>query len=110
MFKAYGFSLSSAFYVGARQGGPDWSDQRLSAIGHYTQLGYVIAESVRARRPLLVLCCPTGAGDDQHDVAGGLNVFFHGHAFKWQTSVSVRFHEGRDAPDMRFQAQLTLAL
>jgi len=38
-------------------------------------------------------------------------VFFRGHAFKWQTFVSVRFQprDGRDTHDMRLQSQLSLA-
>ena len=53
---------------------------------------------------------PRGAGS-QHDVAGGLNVFFRGHRFKWQNVASVRIqpHGGRDGLDVRFQSQLTLA-
>lgn len=110
MFKARGLSLSSALYAGSRQDGPRWSDQRLTAFGHYTQLGYVIARRFEpvARYSFVR---PGGEGNDQHDVAGGLNVFFRGHAFKWQTFVSVRFQprDGRDTQDMRLQSQLSLA-
>lgn len=110
MLKARGLSLSSALYAGSRQDGPRWSDQRFSAFGHYTQLGYVIA---RRFEPVVrySFMLPGGQGNDQHDVAGGLNVFFRGHAFKWQTFVSVRFQprDGRDTQDMRLQSQLSLA-
>ncbi|NJK33012.1 MAG: hypothetical protein HC927_11700 [Deltaproteobacteria bacterium] len=110
MFKARGFSLSSALYVGTRQGGPRWSDQRFRAIGHYTQVGYVIAQRLEpvVRYSLLA---PAGADEDQHDVAGGLNLFVRGHAFKWQNFVSVRFHDhdGVATHDVLIQSQLSLA-
>lgn len=109
-FKAYGASLASALYVGSRQHGPRWSDQRLRGIGHYTQLGYVIANQLEpvVRYGFLL---SDGDGNDQHDVAGGANVFFHGHAFKWQNFVSVRFQagDGSDRQDVRFQSQLSLS-
>ncbi|MCY1013350.1 porin [Nannocystis pusilla] len=110
MFKARGLSLSSALYAGSRQAGPRWTDQHFSALGHYTQLGYVIAKRFEpVVRYSFVL--PGGEGNHQHDVAGGLNVFFRGHAFKWQTVVSARFqsHDGRATPDVRLQSQLGLA-
>lgn len=104
-FKAHGLALSSAVYVGTRQAGKRWSDQRLHAIGHYTQLGYVIAKRFEpvVRYAFLL---PDGEGSDQHDLAGGLNVFVHGHAFKWQNFVSIR---ASDTRDVRFQSQLSLA-
>ncbi len=110
MFKARGLSLSAALYAGSRQAGPRWSDQRLSAVGHYTQLGYVIA---RRFEPVTrySFVRPGGEGNDQHDLAGGLNVFIRGHQFKWQTFVSARFQapDGKTTPDMRVQSQLSLA-
>jgi hypothetical protein len=110
MFKARGLSLSAALYAGSRQAGPRWSDQRLSAFGHYTQLGYVIA---RRFEPVTrySFVRPGGEGHDQHDLAGGLNVFIRGHHFKWQTFVSARFQpsDGKTTPDMRVQSQLSLA-
>lgn len=110
MVKARGFSLSSALYVGARQHGPRWIDQRFSAVGHHTQVGYVIARRFEPVVRYAVLL-PRGPGNDQHDVTGGLNVFLRGHRFKWQNFVSVRLrpHDGRDAHEVRFQSQLTLA-
>jgi len=110
MFKAHGLALSAALYAGSRQEGPRWSDQRLSALGHYTQLGYVIARRFEpVARYSFVL--PGGEGNDQHDVAGGLNVFLRGHAFKWQTFVTARFQhpDGKTTPDIRVQSQLSLA-
>lgn len=110
MFKAHGFSLSSALYAGTRQAGPRWSDQRLAAFGHYTQLGYVIAKRFEpvVRYSLLL---PVGEGNDKHDIAGGLNLFFRGHALKWQNSVSLRFQpgDGLDVQDVLIQSQLSLA-
>lgn len=110
MLKFRGLSLSSALYAGSRQDGPRWSDQRFGAFGHYTQLGYVIA---RRFEPVVryAFILPGGGGNDQHDVAGGLNVFFRGHAFKWQTSVSVRVQprDGSDTRDTRLQSLLSLA-
>ena len=110
MFKARGLSLSSALYVGSRQAGPRWTDQRFGAFGHYTQLGFVIAKRFEpVVRYSFVL--PGGDGNGHHDVAGGLNVFFRGHAFKWQTVVSARFQPqgGSAAPDLHLQSQLSLA-
>lgn len=103
-FKAHGLALSSAVYVGTRQAGPRWTDQRVHAIGHYTQLGYVIAKRFEpvVRYAFLL----DGEGRDQHDLAGGLNVFVHGHAIKWQNFVSIR---ASDTRDVRFQSQLSLA-
>lgn len=110
LLKAHGFSLSSALHAATRKAGPRWSDQRFSALGHYTQLGYVIAnrfEPVLRYSALL----PEGKHNDQHDLAAGLNVFFHGHAFKWQTSASARLQprHGRETRDVRFQSQISLA-
>lgn len=109
MLKAYGFSLSSALHVGARQDGSAWADQRFDAIGHYTQMGYVIAGCVE---PVVryAFSMPADGAGDQHDLAAGLNLYFHGHAFKLQSVVTVRLLEGRDEPDVRFQSQLTLSL
>jgi MFS family permease len=110
MFKASGFSLSSAVYVGTRQAGPRWSDQRLATLGHHTQLGWVVAKRFE---PVVryAFVRPMGEGREQHDVAGGLNLFFRGHAFKWQNSVSVRFQpgEGFAEPDVLLQSQLSVA-
>ncbi|WP_373046957.1 porin [Vulgatibacter sp.] len=111
MFKSYGTSLTSAIYVGTRQDGSDWSDQRFSGIGHYTQLGHVIAGRFEpvVRYSFLL---PEGPAPDRHEVAGGLNVFFHGHALKLQNVVTVGLQPGggSDTQDVRFQSQLTLAL
>jgi EmrB/QacA subfamily drug resistance transporter len=110
MFKAHGFSLSSALYLGSRQAGPRWSDQRFHAMGHYTQLGYVVAHRVEpVVRYAVVL--PDGRGNGQHEAAAGLNVFFHGHAFKWQTFVTARLQpgDGPNTPGVSLQSQLTLA-
>lgn len=108
--KARGFALASAVYVGTRQVGPRWSAQRLSAVGHYTQLGYVIARRFEPVVRYAVLL-QRGAGNDQHDLAGGLNVFFRGHALKWQNFVSVRLQprDGRATQDVQVQSQLTLS-
>ncbi len=110
MFKARGLSLSSAFYFGTRQAGPRWSDQRPSALGHHTQLGYVIADQFEpVVRWSSVL---RDGGEDQHDASGGLNVFVRGHALKWQNFVTVRFQPddaGFVPRDVLLQSQLTLA-
>jgi hypothetical protein len=110
MVKAHGFSLSSAVYAGTRQGGSRWSDQRLHALGPYTQLGYVIADRFEPVARYSVLL-GQGVGNDQHDLAGGLKVFFRGHAFKWQNFVSVRVqpHDGQLTRDLSFQSQLSLS-
>jgi hypothetical protein len=107
--EAHGFSLSSAFYVGAQQDGQRWPAQRLAAIGHHTQLGYVIAQRVE---PVVryAMVMPTRTGETRHDLAGGLNVYLHGHGLKLQTFVSARFQRGLQAPDVRLQSQLSLAL
>lgn len=106
MIKARGWSLSSALYVGSRQAGPRWSDRRLDAFGHYTQLGRVIA-----RRFEPVVRYSALLPDPSHDVTGGLNVFFRGHPFKWQTFATVRFQprDGASGHDMRVQTQLSLS-
>lgn len=109
MLKAHGLSLTSAFYLIARQRGPQWARQPLSAVGHHTQLSYLIRRRVEpvARYAMLV---PVGDGAPQHDLTGGLNVYVHGHSLKLQTAVSARFHEGPRSPDLLLQSQLTLAL
>lgn len=108
MFKAYGLSLTSAFYVGGRQREASGSNLRYGAIGHYTQLGYVIAGVVE---PVVRYSLMIPARDAaQHDVAGGLDVYFQGHALKLQSFVTVRFEDTRDRPDVRFQAQLSMSL
>jgi hypothetical protein len=53
---------------------------------------------------------PLGAGDARHDVAGGLNVYLHGHALKLQAFASARFADRTRAPDVRLQGQLSVAL
>ncbi len=109
VLKAHGLSLTSAFYVAAHRGGPGGPEPRLSAIGHHTQLGYVIAGLVE---PVVryALSMPVGESDDVHDLAGGLNLYFHGHALKLQTFASVRLREGQSAPEVRLQSQLSLSL
>ena len=109
VLEAHGFSLSTAFYVGAQQDGQCWPAQHLTAIGHHTQLGYVIAHRVE---PVVryAMVMPTRAGEARHDVSGGLNLYLHGHGLKLQTFVSARFEGGLHAPDVRLQSQLSLAL
>lgn len=109
ILKARGFSLSSAFYVGAQQDGQRWPAQHLTAIGHHTQLGYVIANRVEPMVRYAVLT-PTRHGETRHDLAGGLNLYLQGHGLKLQTFVSARFEGGLHAPDVRLQSQLSLAL
>jgi MFS family permease len=108
--KVRGLALSAAQYVGFRQGGPRWSDQSLTAIGHHTQLGYTIARRVE---PVVryALRLPIDGGPPQHDVAGGLNLFFHGHAIKWQTFATTSWppREGGTLPDLRVQSQVSLS-
>lgn len=109
MFMARGFSLASAVYARTRQDGPRGWNQSLDAVGHHTHLGYVIARRVEpVVRYAVVL---EGEPHATHDVAGGLNVFFLGHAIKWQTSVSARLgtRDGRSTADLHLASQLGVA-
>lgn len=108
-FKAYGFSLTSAIYVGARQGGQHWLDQRLRSVGHYTQIGYLVAHAIEPVLRYSVLASVDGS-DTQHDFEAGLNVYFHGHALKLQNVVRVRLEDQTGARDVRLQSQLSFAL
>lgn len=109
-FKADGLALTSAIYVGSHQDGPRWWDRDAVALGHYAQVGYVIGGRVE---PVIRLSSvlPAGAGNDRHELAGGLNLFFRGHALKWQTFVTsdLQPRDGRDTRDVRVQSQLGLA-
>lgn len=108
-FMARGFSLSSAVYARATQDGARWSNQRLGAVGHHTQLGYVIAKRVE---PVVRYTVVQGADTAAtHDIAGGLNVYLRGHAIKWQTSVSARLgaRDGRPTTDLHLSSQLGVA-
>lgn len=109
MLEAHGLAVSSAVYVRGRQHGQRWPQQRLSAVGHHTQLSYVIAQRVE---PVLryALIRPFDGGETLHDLTGGLNLYFEGHALKLQTEVSARFRGGQPAPDVRLETQLTVAL
>ncbi|MFN7142940.1 MAG: porin [Myxococcota bacterium] len=117
LFKAHGFSLSSAIYVRASQDGEAVSDRRLDAVGHYTQAGYVIADRVEPVVRYAFLMPVDGEGDT-HDVSGGLNLFFRGHALKLQTNVGVRevlahpvgVRDSEKTRDVYVTSQLTLAL
>lgn len=106
---AHGFSLSSALYVSARQRGQRWSQQAFSAVGHHTQLSYVIGERAEPVVRYAVLR-ETSGGATQHEVAGGLNLYLQGHSLKLQTAVSARFRGAQPTPDVRVQAQLSAAL
>lgn len=102
--KAYGLSLASALYVGARRSGSTES----ATLGHSTQIGYVIAGVVEpVVRYAFVL---PSEGPGRHDLAGGLNVYFEGHALALRTSVAVRLEGTADAPDVLLQSQLALSL
>lgn len=110
MFKAEGFTLSSAVTLGSTQRGRRWPDQRVSAVGHHTQLGYVIGDRVEPVVRYSVLL-PRGEGATQQDLAGGANVYLRGQAFKWQSFVSVRFQprDGRGTHDVSLKSQLSLS-
>lgn len=88
-FKAHGFALSSATYVSARQDGTAPSDRHVDAVGHATQVGYVIAEQIEpvVRYAFLL---PRDGEADTHDASAGVNVFLRGHALKLQGDVGVR--------------------
>ncbi len=109
-FMVRGFALSSAAYARARPTGSRWSNQRLSALGHHTQLGYVIAKRVE---PVVRYAVVVGGGEPavRHDVAGGFNVFLRGHAIKWQTFVTAGLgsRDGRSSADLRLSSQLGVA-
>ncbi|MBL8948030.1 MAG: hypothetical protein JNK45_32950, partial [Myxococcales bacterium] len=96
-------------YARATQDGARWSNQRLGAVGHHTQLGYVIAKRVE---PVVRYTVVQGADTAAtHDIAGGLNVYLRGHAIKWQTSVSARLgaRDGRPTTDLHLSSQLGVA-
>jgi hypothetical protein len=108
-FMVRGFALSSAAYARARPTGSRRSNQRLSALGHHTQLGYVIAKRVE---PVVRYAVVVGGEPVvRHDIAGGLNVFLRGHAIKWQTFVSAELgsRDGRSTADLRLSSQVGVA-
>ncbi|MBL9023972.1 MAG: MFS transporter [Myxococcales bacterium] len=109
LFKVHGLSLSSALHVGSEQDGPSWLSRRLGALGHYTQVGQVIAHRVEPVVRYSFLRPAHGA--DQHDFTGGFNVFFHGHAIKWQSFATLRLEpsERSNGRDLRLQTQLSIA-
>ncbi|HOX42484.1 MAG TPA: porin [Myxococcota bacterium] len=96
--KAYGFSLGGAFFVSARQraagagGETGFADQELAASGAYLQAGYLIAERVE---PIVryTLVVPEGRKSAQ-EAAAAVSVYFHKHAFKWQTQYAARVNPG----------------
>lgn len=110
MLKARGFSLSSAIHVGARQTGSNWREQQLHAVGHYTQIGHVIAHRFEPVARYAVLARP-GNAVIEHDVAGGFNLFVRGHALKWQNSVNVRLRPelGHHTADVSVRSQLSVS-
>ncbi|MEZ4266744.1 MAG: hypothetical protein R3F39_10230 [Myxococcota bacterium] len=110
MFKAEGFTLTSAVTLGYTQRGRRWPDQRLNAVGHYTQVGYVVGNRVEP----VVRCSfllPRGEGANHHDLAAGANLYIRGQAFKWQSVVSVRLQprDGSGTRDVSLQSQLSLS-
>lgn len=108
-FMAHGVSLGAAVYARTRQHHAPWSSQRLDAIGHHAQLGYVIARRVE---PVVryALVQPIGV-TATHELAGGLTVYLRGHAIKWQTSVSARLggRDGRTTTGITLASQLGVA-
>lgn len=107
--KAHGFSAALSLYAGDRDAEPDAPTQHVRGFGHSLQLGYVIAGRVEPVLRYAFLAHP-GAADAQHDLAGGLNLYLHGHALKLQTFVSARLREGQGTPTWLLQAQLSAAL
>ena len=112
-FKAHGFALTSAVYLRVDGGAP--LDRRLDAIGHHTQVGYVIADRVE---PVVRYTFLLDDEVDTHDASAGLNVFLHGHRLKLQGNVGVRevlehpfgVRDDEKTRDVYVETQLSLAL
>lgn len=86
--KAYGFSSSGAFYVSTQQSGTSYFERDAPEFGAYTQFGYVIKSRVE---PAVRLSWDKHEEGDAGDlgITAGLNVFFFGQNFKWQTDGTI---------------------
>lgn len=110
MLKAHGLTIASALTAGWRQRGPRWQDQGLWALGHSTQVGYVVTDWLEpvVRYSLL----KPATGDARHDLAAGVGVHLLGRTLAWHNDVTLTLEtrDGQEARDVRFQSQLGLSL
>ncbi len=102
--KAKGFSHTGAFYLGMQQDGEGWSEQAYSMMGFHAQLGYVIGGKIEpAARYAMVI---PDAGDATSEIGAGVNVYWQGHRWKWQTDANMQSTGNADALLVRSQVQL----
>jgi hypothetical protein len=88
--KAHRFSSSGAYAIASGQDeqGDGLFDQDQLASGFFVQAGYVIGEMIQpAARYSRVEVDDDGPVD--HEVLGGINVYFYGHKLKWQTDAGA---------------------
>lgn len=109
MIKVHGVSCLAAVHLGVRDLG---DGRRSTSVGGQAQVGWVLGG--RFEPVLRYVYLDPGAVRATHDFALGVNVFFRGHAFKWQTVAGVRVGgpvveaEPDEGPVVRLQSQLGL--
>ena len=86
--KVHGASLLALAYVSSRQDGPELSERTFDQWGVLGQAGYVIAERVE---PVVRYARQRDAFNDgvEHEILGGLNIYFTGDHLKWQTGAGI---------------------
>lgn len=107
--KAYGFSSSGAFYASTQQNGESYFDRAALEYGAYTQMGYVIKR--RVEPAVRVSWDKHQEGDPGNlGVTAGINVFFFGQNFKWQTDGTLYDDlTNSQVSGYQFRTQLQLA-
>lgn len=109
--KLHGFSSTGGVYVASTQSGTTFGDQAFSAVGFHAQAGYLLAKYVEpvVRYSLIV---PDGPDNDEHELLGGISVYFFEHKLKLQADAGALIAQapGNDTTDFRLRTQLQLAL
>lgn len=107
ILKVRGFSTSGAVMLASRQDGDAFGDQDLFVNGLYAQAGYLIGDLVEPALRYSRIAYE-GDGPVEHEALVGLDVYFWGNRFKWQTDAGalVTAQPTDTATDYRLRTQV----
>lgn len=80
------FAHTGAIYARMDQDGDTYGDLAYSLMGFHAQAGYALGGKVEPAARLAMLV--PAEGDSTTEVGAGVNVYFKGHNWKWQTDVN----------------------